>query len=159
VPFSCRADPGTTHYPVSCHLGHRDETISMAQHANRAVLARVLLFCAGPGFVLSNSCRARAGPMGTTQTNRTARGHHERHIRRPSQTTAHCFILNMSSRSWRLASHVAGASNRIGAWGTSSPAMRRCLHATCAAALSSTIIYRLFTPATARMERRDRSYS
>jgi hypothetical protein len=71
MPFSCRADPGTTHYPVPCHLGHRAETISTAQHANRAVLARVLLFRAGPGFVLSNSCRARAAPIVTAQTNRT----------------------------------------------------------------------------------------
>lgn len=59
VPFSCRADPGTTHYPVSCYLGHQAETISTAQHANRTVLTQVLLFHAGPNFELSNSCRAR----------------------------------------------------------------------------------------------------
>jgi bacteriorhodopsin len=56
---------------VPCHLGHRAETLSTAQHANRAVLARFLFYRAGPGFVLLNSCRARAGPMSTAQTNRT----------------------------------------------------------------------------------------
>jgi hypothetical protein len=56
---------------VPCHLGHRAKTLSTAQHANRAVLAQFLLFRAGPGFVLSNSCRVRAGPMGPAQTCRT----------------------------------------------------------------------------------------
>lgn len=57
---------------MPCHLGHRAETLSTAQHANRAVLARFLFYRAGPGFVLLNSCRARAGPMSTAQTNRTS---------------------------------------------------------------------------------------
>jgi hypothetical protein len=76
-PFSCRADPGTAHYPVPCLLGHRAETISTAQHVNRAVLAQVLLYRVGPSFVLSNSCRDR---VGTTQTNRTTAVKHTVHV-------------------------------------------------------------------------------
>jgi hypothetical protein len=90
-PFSCRADPGTAHYPVLCHLGHQAETISTAQHANRAVLAQVLLYRAGPGFVLSNSCRARAGTMGTAQTNRTN-----------GECECECDPFPMSDRFWYL---------------------------------------------------------
>jgi hypothetical protein len=59
---------------VPGHVGHRAESQSTAQHDERAVLARLFSFRAGPGFVLLQTCRAHAGPMGTTQTYRTTPG-------------------------------------------------------------------------------------
>jgi hypothetical protein len=41
---------------------------STTQHDARAVLARLFNSRAGPDFVLIKPCRARAGPMGMTQT-------------------------------------------------------------------------------------------
>lgn len=66
--FPCRADPGTAQSPVPGRMGRRAEMESTAQHDARAVLARLFNSRAGPGFVLTKPCRARAGPMGMTQT-------------------------------------------------------------------------------------------
>lgn len=70
--FLCRADPGTAQSPVPGHMGRRAEMESTAQHDVRAVLARLFNSRVGPGFVLTNPCRARAGPMDTAQTCRTS---------------------------------------------------------------------------------------
>jgi hypothetical protein len=72
VLFPCRAGTGTTQIPVPCYLGRRAESVSTAQPAARAVLARLIPFRAGQCFVLSKPGRARAGPMGTAQTYRTS---------------------------------------------------------------------------------------
>jgi hypothetical protein len=70
--FPCRADPSTAQAPVSGHMGRRAEMESTAQHDARAVLARLFNSRAGPGFVLTKPCRARAGSMDTAQTCRTS---------------------------------------------------------------------------------------
>jgi hypothetical protein len=113
-PFSCRADPGTAHYPVPCHLGHRAETISTAQHANRVVLARVLLYRAGPDFVLSNSCRACAGTMGMTQTCRTSRGkatEKKPHSRRFTNTWEKLYLVKYDWILLDIVSYIGSRSN------------------------------------------------